>query len=455
MKLITIIATFLLVANSSFAQKFETVGIEEEVPAFKKTIKRYFVLKEDHNIKHGAYKEFYKNKIVAEGNYKLNKKESYWVYKSPDEKYIQKGSFIDGKKIGYWVAYSKGIMVSKEFYNDNFRLDSLYYYNLKGTLTRKYYYNQEKKLGVDWRKNYNGFTEESTTLDQDKLHGSLKVFHPNGKLYQEKKYHQGKLYWVSDFYDTDGKIIKVSNFKNGAGILLSYDLDQLNKGKIVEVKSIQYQDSIPNGSFKTLDDKGKMWSTGIMYKTQKVGKWKEWISREKRYKDRDYKSLRGSAKNKKYFEKSTLFDLPPYLSSALSLEYATPMILMENYKESKEMAFHSKEFITKINKFLLKMVDLNELANYVEDCTNRKVIKAKISFKINSLGEADNITVKSENSDIENYYKNIMSKLPVLIPATYCGRLMNLSFNLPVSFGCNRGANRLQMNNYKPRNRGY
>lgn len=77
---------------------------QTEVSAnFKKV---YHVLKSDKSIKEGSYTEYnhFRNRLVCEGFYKNNLKDSLWKYYDFSSKVAETGYYKSGKKTGIWTV---------------------------------------------------------------------------------------------------------------------------------------------------------------------------------------------------------------------------------------------------------------------------------------------------------------------------------------------------------------
>jgi TonB family protein len=82
---------------------------------------KYYVLKDNRDIKHGPYEYFSHGKLFTSGFYKNGKKDSVWQRYSMEGKVLAKTEYTDGKKTGTWEFYDKGGAVE---WKHNFNTDS-------------------------------------------------------------------------------------------------------------------------------------------------------------------------------------------------------------------------------------------------------------------------------------------------------------------------------------------
>ncbi|NIJ44417.1 antitoxin component YwqK of YwqJK toxin-antitoxin module [Wenyingzhuangia heitensis] len=425
MKILYFLAT-ILVAISSSAQKIKTKEIKERLSGVSKTKREYSVLHSDKTIKHGFYKEYYKKTAVVSGEYKLNKKEGTWIYKDPEENYLQKGAFNNGKKVGEWVLYYDGKLRKKEVFNENNRLDSLFVYNDNNQVKESFYYNNAKQLSFKRADIGLGFIKEEIKKDKDNY--TVKFYYPSGELLQEKKFKDKKLVYVSDFYRTNGRVLISSLMKNGNGVLLSLFLDKLLEKKYISKVSVTYKDGIPNGDYKEYDTKGKVLVSGTLLGKTGIGEWKTWSKKLNSYTVRNYK------KNAK---KKFNVNIVDFSNTVLEIPFAAssdPVKLMENRKKNNA-DYHKKEFTYLVNECLSRNLNTSKIAYYMPE-NDDGVYKIAVMFRINTLGEVSGFKVRSSSKkpEVKQEVIKALEKLPVLIPASKEGRVVNLLFSQPIVF---------------------
>lgn len=91
-------------------------------------------MKDNPEIKHGSYKKYKNKKLIEEGFYKENKKDSTWNIYSQKGYLVASGNYISDSVTGVWNFFSlSNVLVQKYDYEH----DSLLYFDI----------NEEKKIG--------------------------------------------------------------------------------------------------------------------------------------------------------------------------------------------------------------------------------------------------------------------------------------------------------------------
>jgi len=161
-------------------QELKTKRIKEKVKGVKKTTKEYSVLRDDFNVKHGSYKEFFKKKLVVSGTYKNGKKEGEWVYKSPKETYSQSVFFENNKPSGSWKSNFGGKIVEYNK-NTNTGIGSLSLSITKNIVPCRWMQNEVKKnknrkqAFLDVLRNYVKANLNTQEIENKSLKGDKKV----------------------------------------------------------------------------------------------------------------------------------------------------------------------------------------------------------------------------------------------------------------------------------------
>jgi TonB family protein len=94
------------------------IGIKSISQETKKVVKRpedktrnlvikYYVLKSNHDIKHGPYTYYSNGKLFISGFYKNGKKDSVWHRYNTEGEILAKKEYTDGKRTGTWEFYDK------------------------------------------------------------------------------------------------------------------------------------------------------------------------------------------------------------------------------------------------------------------------------------------------------------------------------------------------------------
>jgi len=434
MKKILLFTTLLFVGNSftSFSQEVSTKKITKRVKGLKNTIQEYSVIKSGKNVKHGAYKEFYKKELVVDGSYKNGKKDGFWTYRSPDDSYVQKGVFKEGERVGKWEGVLKGKEVYSSFYAEDSKLDTLKQFNFKGELVASFIYNKDEDKGEGFVKYNTEFMLKYTTYSHTQdYHGVVKILYPNGSTFQEKKYDKGKLVWASDIYKDNGEVQRKVNFKNGNGSIVKYFPEELTKGLFVAESKTKYKDSVPNGIKSVLDKDGKIIASGIQYKNTRVGTWKIWSLKNKNFIDKEYQKL--SEIDLLRDENETITSNQNNFNSNAVDGSLFSCVLMQNVGK-KNNCKHKQDFSTTINKYFTNGIDFDVLKKHIGTIPKGYIYKDYITFKINAFGEVSDVEVEYDNKKTRDYFTEFIKEFPVVIPASSDGRFVNLLFSLPIVF---------------------
>lgn len=130
-------------------------------------------------------------------------KEGNGIYKSFDTNGLtrQEGTIENGQKIGVWISYHENGIKSEEGTIESGTYQVLNSWDKDG--------NPMVLNGSGLYKSYlNGDTIiiESGTYENGYRSGSWNLFYPNGEIYQEKHFQNGKLHGLQTFYYSNGYI---------------------------------------------------------------------------------------------------------------------------------------------------------------------------------------------------------------------------------------------------------
>ncbi len=415
---------FSLITTVLLGQDLKTKKVKEKLVSRSKTTRVYHVLKDNEEIRHGAYNEFCKKELVVSGHYKLGQKDGVWMYKGLTGEYFQKGTFKEGKEVGVWKKKTVKGEETIAYYNNTGRLDSSFVYNSNHVLLSTYKYNAEKKERQSIIIYNNGFKKIESSIDSLSV---VKIVHPNGVVFQEQKMIDDKMISTSDYYDKDGTILRKSNFKDGKGTLLTYYINKLQEGKLVGKSAISYLNGLPNGSYIAYQENGEIYQQGKMMKGQRVGFWKEWDEDARKMKTKNYKKYNvKKAKNKRVVFENTYEDVP------FSAIQNPPVLMVDGISHKFNTKKAKLKFEELIQQNLSKNFDNESLAKYVD--SKDGICRIAAIFKINTYGEISDIKAKAKHPEISKAFKKALKKLPTLIPASQRGKQVNLLFALPLVF---------------------
>lgn len=426
-----------LVMNFSIAQNVKIKVVKEKLKGVSNTKREYQVIdngidpKHGYSLKHGYYKEFFKRDVVVSGRYKHDQKEGEWIYKDPEENYLQKGTFHEGKKVGLWYSFKKDVLSSKEYYNDKGRLDSILRYNNKNELVEYYSYDPINK--VNYSKEEIGLGLKKEVIRTDSIKEKVKLFYPNGQLLEERAYENERLIYISDIYDINGNVLLASQMNGGDGLLQTIYLDDVLDGKYSIRDKAYYKNGIPDGAHTIYSNKGKLVCEGVNKEGFPFGKWKNWSSKKKKY-----TFITHTLNSKKKIEKRKVFsaDKNGFNSRIVKGQKTIAVMLMKN-RDEDEGSQHKLDFSVAVNESVKEYVDVKEFAKYFPVTKDEKY-KIYVMFKVDVFGEISEVKVKSASKSIlvQHQVEKALSKLPVLIPACLpeSGKFVNLLFSLPIVF---------------------
>ncbi len=135
------------------------------------------------------------NKLMAEGNYLNQKKDSTWNYFSEyDGILLSKENYKEGKKEGVWQKfYPNKIIAEKSTYKNDVQVGVWLQYFTDGTKKIEGFYIDGKKNGQFTYYHPNGQIETSGMYLNSLKDGNWKYFSVDGKPIKEEIYNHGKL----------------------------------------------------------------------------------------------------------------------------------------------------------------------------------------------------------------------------------------------------------------------
>lgn len=103
-----IIAALILSASTAFGQELKKVTDTYSTSPFNNFKEEYHVLKDARKVRHGQYKRLMNNKLVEEGYYKNNQKDSTWISYGINLNVLSVGNFAKDEKVGIWKYFLPG-----------------------------------------------------------------------------------------------------------------------------------------------------------------------------------------------------------------------------------------------------------------------------------------------------------------------------------------------------------
>lgn len=105
---IIIIAALMLSALTVAGQELKKVTDNTSPNPFTNIKEEYYVLKDAKKVRHGSYKRWSNNKLVEEGNYKLNQRDSTWISYGINMNVLAIGDYAKDEKVGIWKYFLAG-----------------------------------------------------------------------------------------------------------------------------------------------------------------------------------------------------------------------------------------------------------------------------------------------------------------------------------------------------------
>jgi antitoxin component YwqK of YwqJK toxin-antitoxin module len=187
---------------------------------------------------------------------KDNKRTGVWKKYHSNKRIRYTGSFVNGKEVGvfkyYDITTSKHPTIIKEFLptSDSAKVS---YYNLDGKLRTK-----------------------GAMVGKNRV-GKWVYFFPNGALFSEELYIDGKLEGELKNYYKNGKTLEITQFSNGMknGFSKKYS----DQGILIE--EVIYLNDVLNGEGKYFELNGDLKEEGVYKDGKRAGTWEFYIGGKK------------------------------------------------------------------------------------------------------------------------------------------------------------------------------
>jgi antitoxin component YwqK of YwqJK toxin-antitoxin module len=187
---------------------------------------------------------------------KDNKRTGVWkkYYSNNRIRYV--GSFINGKEVGifkyYDITTSRHPVIIKEFssISDTAKVS---YYNLDGKLRTK-----------------------GTMIDKNRI-GKWVYFFPNGAIFSEEFYNNGKLEGKLKNYYKNGNILEITEYANG----MKNGVSKKFSDQEVLIEKVNYKNDILHGKGMYFELNGDLKEEGNYSEGKRIGKWEFYIGGKK------------------------------------------------------------------------------------------------------------------------------------------------------------------------------
>ncbi len=110
-----IIALLMLDALTAAGQELKRLTKKHSSNPFTNEREEYEVLADAKKVKHGFYKKWVKDKLVEEGYYKNNRKDSLWIRYGVGQTILTMGNYTNDEKAGIWEYYINAIELEQEY----------------------------------------------------------------------------------------------------------------------------------------------------------------------------------------------------------------------------------------------------------------------------------------------------------------------------------------------------
>lgn len=244
---------------------------------------------------------------------KINADTYYYTSGKIKETNQYKKGKLDGISTGY---YANG----KKWFDINYKEDEknglITYYHMNGTLKSYGWYDNDL-LNDDWViYNEKGNMISRATYLKDDLVGVKETYFPNGKLDDEEVYENGWMKAIHQ-YDSTGKKIHTSTFKNGTGVIkyLHFNGKTSIEGNYVQGEyngvfkgyfydgslsySKTYSKGLLQGDYTDYFLGGKIATKGSYKDDNKVGTWKYYAADGTQWKEETF--VDGEREGKAYY----------------------------------------------------------------------------------------------------------------------------------------------------------
>ena len=166
------------------------------------------------------------------------------------------GSFINGKEVGvfkyYDITTSKHPTIIKEFFSISGSA-KVRYYNLDGKL---------RTIG--------------TMLKKSRI-GKWVYFFPNGAIFSEEFYTNGKLEGILKNYYKNGNILEITQYSSG----MKNGVSKKFSDQEVLIEKVNYKNDVLNGKGMYFELNGDLKEEGVYKDGKRIGKWEFYIGGKK------------------------------------------------------------------------------------------------------------------------------------------------------------------------------
>jgi TonB family protein len=397
--LLSIIAIFLLLpcafAQKTKKMKFTTSDRDVEI--------KYRVLKSDLTTLHGAYRYSYQDETMSQGAYNQGQKDGAWEFGSAKSGLVIQSYFKKGIRDSVWT-YSQEGKTACVIYYDEGKVDSLHSFYDDGSLHAQLSVDDNGTGSLN-RYYETGSLLQSASIDSFALNGDVKLFYPNGQLFQEVIYVDDRPHTTVSTQDSLGNAIDGGNLQDGTGEFLLYLMDE-SEGP-VKTELVTFRNGLKEGLYQNFDRSGKITTEGQYLENAKNGKWTFYAGegeKESNYEDEEPDShfnKRSKARlNYNRFSTFTIVEVMPSFPGGIDglMAFLSANLVYPN--EAKDGGAQGTTYVT---------------------------------FVVNEFGEViDESILRSVHSSIDKEALRVVSIMPPWVPGMQYGIPVKVQYNLPI-----------------------
>ena len=189
----------------------------------------------------GKFIYYYSTGIVrAENIFSENGKVAHVKLFHPGGKLMAEGKYVNEKKDSMWVFYDEeAVLLAKENYSNGLKNGSSKVYYRNGQLSEEKTWKMGKQEGPRTKYFEDGAVKYKGQYINDKVEGKVTFYHQNGKVDAEGVYVNDLKNGDWKYYKEDGTLIRTDKYDNGR--LTSPDVNVITKEQEDKLKQ-QYQD---------------------------------------------------------------------------------------------------------------------------------------------------------------------------------------------------------------------
>jgi len=289
------LACFSLLNTPVYSGTNDSLAIREYQEDLAENLKIvYEGLESNPQFRHGSFELFFNRRKQVSGYYYENARQGIWQKLHPNGKVQITGMYINGKKHGTWNYYhSDGQKGAEMHFVNGIKVGSWSGYYRDGTPSCLYNYKDDVLSGEFVLYYPSKLIAQNTTVSyrDTNLFVNTNKYYDNGKIFEEsyfynnipdgiyKRYYPNGLIWMDFIYD-QGKLIKVNALKTSTGDKYRYGSFRDGSGELKLFNSdatlhseINYRDGRPSGKARYYYNLN-LGIEGFYLRGKRFGEWK-------------------------------------------------------------------------------------------------------------------------------------------------------------------------------------